>query len=88
MCCVSMLFRVGSVGGVSCSLPLLLLRRGVEKADDAMVVGCLIGEDSRELIVLVVGTYYASIEGIHKRERTSISELILNLFLSHLPGDN
>ena len=54
MCCVSMLFRVGSVGGVSCSLPLLLLRRGVEKADDAMVVGCLIGEDSRELIVLVV----------------------------------
>ena len=55
MCCVSMLFRVGSVGGVS-SLPLLLLRRrrGVEKADVAMVVGCLIGEDSRELIVLVV----------------------------------
>ena len=66
MCCVSMLFRVGSVGGVSCSLPLLLLRRGVEKADDAMVVGCLIGEDSRELIVLVV--LIMPLLRAHKRE--------------------
>lgn len=49
----SMLFREGKGGGThSCSLPLLLLRRvGVEKADVAMVVGCLIGED-RELILL------------------------------------
>ena len=55
----SMLFREGRGGGThSCSLPLLQLRRvGVEKADVAMVVGCLIGED-RELIVMVL-IYYA-----------------------------
>lgn len=51
----SMLFREGKGGGThSCSLQLLLLllrRVGVEKADVAMVVGCLIGED-RELILL------------------------------------
>ena len=56
----SMLFREGRGGGThSCSLPLLLRRRvGVEKADVAMVVGCLIGEDSdRELMLLDL--YYA-----------------------------
>ena len=45
---MSMLFREGRGGGIHscCSLPILLRRRvGVEKADDAMVVGCLIGED-------------------------------------------
>jgi len=52
----SMLFREGKGGGThSCSLQLLLLlqrRVGVEKADDAMVVGCLIGEDW-EFIIMV-----------------------------------
>ena len=66
MCCVSMLFREGRGGGThSWSLPLLLRRRvGVEKADDAMVVGCLIGEDSdRELMLLDL--YYAHMIATH-----------------------